>query len=47
MDEAYFGAPGKGGKRNRGATKTPVLADALDRSLCAWLDNKKRWVQPF
>ncbi|MDR1537521.1 MAG: hypothetical protein LBU32_05910 [Clostridiales bacterium] len=34
MDEAYFGTPEKGGKRGRGATKTPVLTalslDALD-----------------
>jgi hypothetical protein len=34
MDEAYFGAPEKGGKRGRGTSKTPVLAalslDALD-----------------
>jgi hypothetical protein len=42
MDEAYFGAPEKGGKRGRGATKTPVLAalslDALDHPQYARLE---------
>jgi hypothetical protein len=42
MDEAYFGAPEKGGKRGEGAAKTPVLAalslNSLDHPQCARLE---------
>ncbi|MDR1541252.1 MAG: IS1595 family transposase [Clostridiales bacterium] len=42
MDEAYFGASEKGGKRGGGATKTPALAalslDALDHPQYARLE---------
>jgi hypothetical protein len=47
MDEAYIGAPEKGGKRGRGTTKTPVLAalslDALDHPQHARLEAATRF----